>query len=48
MTGEQKTRIYNSLWLAKYASREAIGKAALIAAVDQVTVAWSTPTWAAA
>jgi hypothetical protein len=35
MTDKQKTRIYKNRWFAKYASREGISDAALIAAVDQ-------------
>ena len=35
MTGKQQTRIYKNRWFAKYASREGISDAALIAAVDQ-------------
>lgn len=35
MTGEQHTRIYKNRWLAKFASREGISDAMLVAAIDQ-------------
>ena len=35
MTEKQQTRIYTNRWFAKYANREGISVAALIAAVDQ-------------
>jgi hypothetical protein len=35
MTGKQRTRIYKSRWFAKFAAREGIGDAALVAAIDQ-------------
>jgi len=35
LTDKQQTRIYKNRWFAKYASREGISDAALIAAVDQ-------------
>ncbi len=35
MTGKPQTRIYKNRWFAKFASREGIGDAALVAAVEQ-------------
>ena len=35
MTGTPLTRIYKNRWFAKFASREGIGDATLVAAVDQ-------------
>ena len=35
MTGKQQTRVYKNRWFAKYASREGISDAVLMAAVDQ-------------
>jgi hypothetical protein len=35
MTGKQRTRIYKNRWFAKFASREGISDAALVAAIDQ-------------
>jgi hypothetical protein len=35
MTGEQHTRIYKNRWFAKFAVREGISDAMLVAAIDQ-------------
>lgn len=35
MTGKQQTRVYKNRWFAKYASREGISDAALVAAIDR-------------
>ena len=35
MTGSQQTRIYKNRWFAKFASREGISDATLVAAIDQ-------------
>lgn len=35
MTGTQRTRIYKNRWFAKFASREGISDATLVAAVEQ-------------
>lgn len=35
MTGEPRTRIYKNRWFAKFASREAISDATLVAAIAQ-------------
>ncbi len=35
MTGKQQTRIYKNRWFAKFASREGITDATLVAAIDQ-------------
>lgn len=35
MTGERRTRIYKNRWFAKFASREGISDAMLVAAVNQ-------------
>ena len=35
MSGEQRTRIYKDRWFAKFASREGISDATLVAAIDQ-------------
>ncbi|KHS42198.1 type II toxin-antitoxin system RelE/ParE family toxin [Novosphingobium subterraneum] len=35
MTGKLRTRIYKSRWFAKFASREGISDATLVAAIDQ-------------
>ncbi len=35
MTGKLQARIYKNRWFAKFASREGIGDAALVAAVEQ-------------
>jgi hypothetical protein len=35
MTGKQRTRIYKNRWFAKFASREGISDATLVAAIDQ-------------
>lgn len=35
MTGKQQTRIYKNRWFAKFASREGISDATLVAAIDQ-------------
>ena len=35
MTGEPQTRIYANRWFAKFASREGISDATLVAAIDQ-------------
>jgi len=35
MTGKPQTRIYKNRWFAKFASREGISDAALVAAVEQ-------------
>ena len=37
MTGKPQTRIYKNRWFAKFASREGIGDAALVAAVEQAS-----------
>lgn len=38
MTGKQRTRIYKNRWFAKFASREGISDATLVAAVDQANL----------
>jgi hypothetical protein len=35
MTGKQQTRIYKNRWFAKFATREGISDATLVAAIDQ-------------
>lgn len=35
MSGDQRTRIYKNRWFAKFASREGISDATLVAAIDQ-------------
>ena len=35
MTGKQRTRIYKNRWFAKFATREGISDATLVAAIDQ-------------
>lgn len=35
MSGTQRTRIYKNRWFAKFASREGISDAPLVAAIDQ-------------
>jgi hypothetical protein len=35
MTGKQQTRIYKNRWFAKFASREGISDATLVAAINQ-------------
>lgn len=35
MTDKQRTRIYKNRWFAKFAAREGISDATLVAAVDQ-------------
>ena len=35
MTGEPRTRIYKNRWFAKFANREGISDATLVAAIDQ-------------
>lgn len=35
MSDEQRTRIYKNRWFAKFASREGISDATLVAAIDQ-------------
>lgn len=35
MSGKPQTRIYKNRWFAKFASREGIGDATLVAAIDQ-------------
>jgi hypothetical protein len=35
MSGKQQTRIYKNRWFAKFASREGISDATLVAAIDQ-------------
>lgn len=37
MPGERQTRIYKNRWFAKFASREGISDATLIAAIDQAS-----------
>ncbi len=35
MSGERRTRIYTNRWFAKFANREGISNATLVAAIDQ-------------
>lgn len=38
MTGDQRTRIYKNRWFAKFAAREGISDATLVAAIDQANL----------
>lgn len=38
MTGDQRTRIYRNRWFAKFAARERISDATLVAAIDQANL----------
>lgn len=38
MTGDQRTRIYKNRWFAKFAAREGISDANLVAAIDQANL----------